>query len=191
MSENLLGNGLYDPFYDPASFIGNDMKDIFAEYTDTLSNGQRQAFVELNDISRKVNGVCYEWAEIGGTFREQAVRLRGLHIIRALERFIHSGNRRDVKDYHASGIIPGDDFWPRVEDTTYNLLERLMNEAYGVEFKPEPPVENVNGRTKQRLAKAHGYELGRYLFRSASSELSHFAYLAAHKRRKEFRSQAA
>ena len=180
--------GSYDPFNDPNSFVGNEMKAIIDDFGATLVNGEKQAYKSLDDISRKVNGICHTWAQIPER-RSAAVDLRSLHIVRALERFMHSGNRRDVKDYHAAGIIPGDDFWPRVEGRTYEFLERLMHEAYGVEFKPMPPQENRNGRTKQRLAKAHGYEVGRSLFRGSSGELAHFSYLAAHKRRKEFRSQ--
>lgn len=188
MTENKLYSGGYDPYLDPACFISGEMEGIFDMYANTLSTSQREAFVELKDISRRVNGICYEWAEVGGQLREQAVCLRSLHIVRALDRFIHSGNKHDVRDYHSSGIVPGDDFWPRVEVQTYSYLERLMMEMYNTTLKPEPPVENVNGRTKQRLAKALGYEVGRYIFRNGD-RLAHFAYIAAHKKRKEFRSR--
>lgn len=168
----------YDPLADQGSFIGNEMRTIFQLYGAQLQNGQKHAYEHLNDVGRKVNGICWDWAA-RPEYRGYAVQLRSLHIVRALERFIYSGNRIDTKDYQFSLADTHDDFWMSVENATDKNIERLVIDKYDLPYLPYAPPQEHAAAIIHRFTAIGGYVIDKCVLFANDSPI-HVTYLTAH-----------
>lgn len=92
-------------------------------YESTLTNGVLKEFRELDDVSEKVNKVCYVLAANPET-RAKAVNLRSWHIVRLLTRHFANIEPGNEWAYTISGISSSDDFDRLVYPTAEALLKR-------------------------------------------------------------------
>jgi hypothetical protein len=168
----------YDPLDDQGSFIGNEMKAIFRDYGAQLQNGQKHAYDHLDDVGRKVNGICWDWAA-KPEYRGYAIQLRSLHIVRALERFIYSGNKNGTKDYQFSLADSYDDFWPSVELATDRNIERLAIEKYESVCLPYSRPQEHAAAIIHRFTTIGGYVIDKCVLFANESPI-HVTYLTAH-----------